>query len=85
MPLANTLSQEKEIKEMERKNKSAIVCGQHVENPEEFPESTRIQQGQSNANTRNSVILLNISNKHKIKITNRYQLYQHQQVSNAWR
>lgn len=26
VPLANALSQEKEIKEMERKNKTAIVC-----------------------------------------------------------
>lgn len=70
---------------MERKNKTAIVCSQHVENPEEFPDRTRIQQGQSKANRQNSVILLNIRNKHRIKITNRYQLYQPQQVSNAGR
>lgn len=70
VPLANALSQEKEIKEMERKNKTAIVCSQH----EEFPDSTRIQQGQSKVNIQKSVVLLNTSNKYEIKITNRYQL-----------
>lgn len=66
VPLANALSQEKEIKEMERKNKTAIVCSQHVEDPEEFPDSTRIQQGQSKVNIQNSVVLLCTGNKHKI-------------------